>query len=218
MFSGILFSLAGLFVIFLVIFVIVIAVSVKLEEKKVAKMTPEERPAYREEKNREAKEKIREDNVTLHGYIYPQVIGPHCNTSGHVHAKKIRQKKGISGAKATGALLTGGASILATELSRKETNTEAYCSKCGQTWHYLNHFLTKQMHLTGASRRPKTSATLPRQVMVSFGKMIGTDHASNLDVLRNHRVDVFCGQQTTQEAAHSRQIPRARGCAGHTQR
>jgi hypothetical protein len=45
-------------------------------------------------------------------------------------------KKGISGGKATGALLTGGVSILASGLSRKEKVTEARCANCRQTWHF----------------------------------------------------------------------------------
>ena len=38
---------------------------------------------------------------------------------------KIR--RGISGAKATGAVLTGGVSVLATGLSRNERTTQAHC-------------------------------------------------------------------------------------------
>ena len=43
-------------------------------------------------------------------------------------------KKGISGGKATGAVLTGGLSLLATGLSRKEMVREAYCYNCKMTW------------------------------------------------------------------------------------
>jgi hypothetical protein len=59
---------------------------------------------------------------------------PHCQATGFVRAKPIVQKQGISGAKATGALLTGGVSMLATGLSRKENKTQAHCDKCGSTW------------------------------------------------------------------------------------
>ncbi|MDO8307003.1 MAG: hypothetical protein Q7V58_01430 [Actinomycetota bacterium] len=48
--------------------------------------------------------------------------------------KSVKAKKGVSGGKATGAVLTGGISILATGLSRKEKVTEAHCSNCRTTW------------------------------------------------------------------------------------
>lgn len=69
-----------------------------------------------------------------HGPINPALICPHCQEQGHVHTKSVQQKKGISGGKATAALLTGGVSMLATGLSRKEQATEAYCGNCKSTW------------------------------------------------------------------------------------
>ena len=57
-----------------------------------------------------------------------------CQTSGQVRTKDIKQKKGISGGKATAALLTGGVSMLATGLSRKEGCTQAHCVNCDSTW------------------------------------------------------------------------------------
>lgn len=36
----------------------------------------------------------------------------------------------------TGAILTGGVSILATGLSRKEAATEAFCTHCKSTWQF----------------------------------------------------------------------------------
>ena len=59
---------------------------------------------------------------------------PHCNEKGSVHTKKVNNKKGISGGKATAAVLTGGTSVLATGLSRKEKQTEAHCTNCNITW------------------------------------------------------------------------------------
>lgn len=50
--------------------------------------------------------------------------------------KAVTRKKGVSGAKATGALMTGGVSLLATGLSRKEGLTQAHCEKCGSTWDF----------------------------------------------------------------------------------
>lgn len=64
------------------------------------------------------------------------IVCPHCQTRGHVTSRQVRLKRGISGGKATAALLTGGVSTLATGLSRKERSTEAKCSRCGSTWHF----------------------------------------------------------------------------------
>lgn len=64
------------------------------------------------------------------------MICPHCQTKGSVRTKSITQKKGVSGGKATAAIMTGGASMLATGLSRKEPATEAHCSHCGATWRF----------------------------------------------------------------------------------
>ena len=64
------------------------------------------------------------------------IVCPHCNSKGTVTTKMVKMKKGISGAKATGTILTGGLSILATGLSRKEKVTEAHYTTCGATWHY----------------------------------------------------------------------------------
>ena len=57
-------------------------------------------------------------DIEIYGPINPSMVCPHCQATGMVHARRIRQKKGISGGKATGALLTGGWSVLATGLSR----------------------------------------------------------------------------------------------------
>src|SRR5262245_62922855 len=51
-----------------------------------------------------------------HGPRNAQMICPHCQAKGTVHTQPVRCKKGISGGKATAAILTGGVSILATGL------------------------------------------------------------------------------------------------------
>jgi len=67
----------------------------------------------------------------------PELICPHCQKKGLVSTiQGIEQKTGISGAKATGALLTGGLSLLATGLSRKQKVTQAHCSNCNSTWYF----------------------------------------------------------------------------------
>jgi hypothetical protein len=64
------------------------------------------------------------------------MVCPHCQTWGLVLTKEVLVKQGISGGKATGAVLTAGFSILATGLSRKQKMTEAHCNSCGATWHF----------------------------------------------------------------------------------
>lgn len=59
---------------------------------------------------------------------------PHCGTTGQVWVHDVVRKKGISGGKATGAIVTGGASLLATGLSRKEGAKHLRCAKCQMEW------------------------------------------------------------------------------------
>ena len=68
--------------------------------------------------------------------VRSRMVCPHCQARGTVTTKKVRRKKGVSGAKATGAVLTLGWSLLVTGLSRKEEETEAHCTACGATWHF----------------------------------------------------------------------------------
>ncbi len=65
-----------------------------------------------------------------------QMVCPHCQSRGNVTTRTVKRKKGISGAKVTGLLLTAGLSLFATGLSRKEKETEAHCGACGATWHF----------------------------------------------------------------------------------
>lgn len=62
------------------------------------------------------------------------IICPHCQTKGGVVTRQVKRKRGISGSKATGAVLTAGLSVLATGLSRKDIVTAASCSNCGVSW------------------------------------------------------------------------------------
>lgn len=68
------------------------------------------------------------------GTVSPNVVCPHCGTSGSVRMKREKAKKGVSGGKATAAVLTGGTSLLATGLSRKGWITKAYCQNCATHW------------------------------------------------------------------------------------
>jgi hypothetical protein len=64
-----------------------------------------------------------------------QIVCPHCQVRGQVTTRHVRQKKGVSGGKATGAIFTLGISLLATGRSRKEKGTEMRCGNCGTVWH-----------------------------------------------------------------------------------
>jgi hypothetical protein len=68
------------------------------------------------------------------GPINPAIGCPHCGTTGKVHVRTTTVKNGISGGKATGAILTGGTSLLFTGLSRKVAMTKMRCDHCRMSW------------------------------------------------------------------------------------
>jgi hypothetical protein len=70
------------------------------------------------------------------GSVNQAIICPQCQTTGQVRTLSVKRKKGISGGKATGAIITGGLSLFATGLSRKEQATQAHCDKCNSTWDF----------------------------------------------------------------------------------
>jgi hypothetical protein len=92
------------------------------DSKNRSRLNPEERKEF--------------DRQRLLGPIRPQIVCAHCQTKGMVRTKGIERDAGISGKKASAAALTGGISILATGLSRKERVTQAHCDNCGSTWTY----------------------------------------------------------------------------------
>jgi transcription elongation factor Elf1 len=59
---------------------------------------------------------------------------PHCGEVGQVRTIRGKAKRGISGGKATAAVLTAGISVGMTGLSRKQRVTLARCSNCDVTW------------------------------------------------------------------------------------
>jgi hypothetical protein len=63
-----------------------------------------------------------------------QMVCPHCQVRGKVVTEAKMVKVGISGGKATAALLTGGVSLLGTGLAQKEERTKATCNNCQSTW------------------------------------------------------------------------------------
>jgi len=113
-------------------FVLVVVLSIvaaAAENKKVAAMSSSERTTYLDAKKATML-------TQQHGQIKPALVCPHCQGKGTVRTQSVKRKKGISGGKATAAILTGGVSVLATGLSRKETSTEAYCGNCGSKWDF----------------------------------------------------------------------------------
>lgn len=65
-----------------------------------------------------------------------EMICPHCQAKGTVTVTRVSRKQGISGGKATGALFTGGVSMLATGLSRKQQMNHGSCSNCRVEWDF----------------------------------------------------------------------------------
>jgi len=63
-----------------------------------------------------------------------QLVCPHCQVRGKVETEGKTVKVGISGGKATAALLTGGVSLLGTGLAQKEEKTQAHCNNCNSRW------------------------------------------------------------------------------------
>jgi len=98
-----------------------------------AEAEPAKQVSFWERAQAEAQRRVDDDKW---GEVNPALVCPHCQTKGKVRALLTKRKKGISGAKATGAVLTLGWSILATGLSRKEYATQAHCDSCNSTWDF----------------------------------------------------------------------------------
>jgi hypothetical protein len=81
-------------------------------------------------------EAVEEHKRKEFGMLSLNYICPHCQTKGKVRTMPVKRKKGVSGAKLTGAAFTLGLSIIATGLSRKEGLTQAHCENCGSTWDF----------------------------------------------------------------------------------
>lgn len=76
----------------------------------------------------------RQRMIAAHKERDEQIVCPHCQTRGQVRTSQTRQKRGISGGKAVGAVATLGVSMLATGLSRKQWYTKMKCGNCGTQW------------------------------------------------------------------------------------
>ena len=71
---------------------------------------------------------------STYGQVNAKIECPQCQHTGAVAVTSVWQKVGVSGGKATGAVLTGGVSLLVTGLSRKEKISQAHCGNCGSDW------------------------------------------------------------------------------------
>ena len=116
---------------FLVVVVVIAALIGLLiahaEQQKIAAMSEGEREKYLAQK--------RDDQLLLeHGCHNFAMVCPHCHSKGTVRTKQVVKKKGISGGKATAAVITGGISLFGTGLTRKEDYTQAYCDNCNNCW------------------------------------------------------------------------------------
>lgn len=107
----------------------------KQRAQKLAAMSPTERSEFLAEERRLQKESSLD---RLHGPRKPMVVCPHCQTRGQVRLKTAKRKKGVSGGKATAAILTVGLSVVAVGLSRKEGGTEAHCANCDSQWFFAS--------------------------------------------------------------------------------
>ena len=108
----------------------------KAEQAHIASLVPVEREAYLAKKAALAQRKQDSKDSWNYGTLNPQLICHHCGVRGRTRTKRNTTKKGISGGKATAALLTGGVSLLATGLSRKVANTQAHCGNCRNVWYF----------------------------------------------------------------------------------
>jgi hypothetical protein len=118
--------------------VLLLIISSITTSKKINAMSPEDKERFVADKKRKKEEnekKLADFSATYkYGELNSQMVCPHCQTKGMIRIKSVSNKKGISGGKATAALLTGGLSILGTGLSRKEKGTQAHCENCNNTW------------------------------------------------------------------------------------
>jgi hypothetical protein len=130
-------------VVFIFIIGLIVALNAKEEKKRkervrISLLPPEEQRHYLDEKKREQDERsahlAAQKREGEYGLINKTMMCPHCQTNGKIRTKHITQKKGISGGKAVATILTGGLSLIAVGLSRKEGATQAHCDNCNNTW------------------------------------------------------------------------------------
>jgi hypothetical protein len=108
-----------------------------MDKKKVVdSMTDKEKLDHINDQKQKYDQKMAKFHQSTYGSINDKMMCPHCQSLGKVRTKKIEKKKGISGGKAVASVLTGGLSLLAVGISRKEDVTQAHCDNCENNWYF----------------------------------------------------------------------------------
>jgi len=130
-------------IVLLLVFVVFICAAIgnacnqKYEQSQLVHLTPEEGAKLEQVRKVERERKAAEATLSWnYGNVSPQMICPHCQERSGVRSRAVTRKQGVSGGKATAAVLTGGVSLLAVGLSRKEQVTQAHCCNCDNTWFF----------------------------------------------------------------------------------
>jgi len=69
-----------------------------------------------------------------YGIVNSKLKCKYCEEVGSVHYRRVYKKTGFSTGKAVAGLITGGTSILATGLAKKEGVAKFYCGNCEMSW------------------------------------------------------------------------------------
>ena len=92
-------------VLIILIIAILIVSSFLNKRSEVAKMSPQEKERYLADKKKKSEAFWLEFNW---GGVNPNMVCPHCNEKGKIRTQSVTRKRGVSGGKATAAILTGG--------------------------------------------------------------------------------------------------------------
>jgi hypothetical protein len=101
----------------------------KTNQEKLAAMTPIERKGLLELRAERAA-------TVKWGRLNHTIICPQCHTKGAVRVRWEMRKGGVSGGKATAAILKGGTSLLLPGRYRWQEATGAHCHNCTSTWKF----------------------------------------------------------------------------------
>ena len=120
------------------VLIYVLIIANLLEDNRKSKLTSEElaEEKQRRDWDREDRKEINKELALLErlGSKNQKIVCPHCQKAGFVRTKIIMQDKGIHGSKVAAAVITGGITVLAGGLSRKEQMTKAHCENCNSDW------------------------------------------------------------------------------------
>jgi hypothetical protein len=108
-----------LFIAAAVALITTLTVDLTVADLKIENMTPAEVQGYLQER--------RASQLTFeHGPLNAALMCPHCRKKGPIRTKCVERKRGDSP--------PGGMSLVASEVSREEQITQAYCGNCERTW------------------------------------------------------------------------------------